>query len=249
MACIQGLYSNRTVHGCPEAVLAAARVAAVADVAGANLIAAGHGSEKLVVKQHGMTTKFPADRFSLAIQAVVLGTDTAGRMDEEAFITWWKQTMDSYPIGVTWAMGWVVAMATWPADSRPVPPLGSATVRPVILGNLHDPNTAYASAQQARKLFPQGAIMTWQGYGHCLCANTGWRLLKSTWDRSVAAKRLPKLTNGLGKFLCASKVLGYILTGELPLDGYSCMKASPLAVGPKTAIEQAQDLIDEFVND
>ena len=53
-----------------------------------------------------------------------------------------QESMAKQPIGTPWALTWVVGISTWPADARPVPPLGNGQVSPVIIGNLHDPNTA-----------------------------------------------------------------------------------------------------------
>ncbi|CAE7664932.1 caeA, partial [Symbiodinium necroappetens] len=103
------------------------------------------------------------DLFDFGMQAMVMGTDTAGRLNEEAMIQWWKESMAKQPIGTPWALTWVVGISTWPADARPVPPLGNGQVSPVIIGNLHDPNTAYTSAQLARSAFPRGHLVTYQG--------------------------------------------------------------------------------------
>ena len=63
---------------------------------------------------------------------------------------------DRAPIGVKWASTWMVAMSTWPAYARPVPPVGDPTLKAVIIGNLHDPNTAYENAQHMKTAFPEG---------------------------------------------------------------------------------------------
>lgn len=36
-----------------------------------------------------------SDHFGIGIQALVMGTDSAGRANEEEFITWWKQTKET----------------------------------------------------------------------------------------------------------------------------------------------------------
>ncbi|CAE7725932.1 unnamed protein product [Symbiodinium sp. CCMP2456] len=113
-------------------------------------------------------TSFDEDWFRSGIHALVLGTDTAGRLNEEAFIRWWRMSMLTQPLATPFQLAWVVAISTWPATARPVPPMGDASIRPVIVGNLHDPRTAYTSAQLARRAFPQSHLITWQGIGHCL---------------------------------------------------------------------------------
>ena len=83
-----------------------------------------------------------SDWFGLSMQAMVMGTDTAGRLTEEAYIEAWKGWKAEYPYGTLWALKWAAATSTWPTNARPVPPVGHADVRPVIVGNLHDYNTA-----------------------------------------------------------------------------------------------------------
>ena len=47
----------------------------------------------------------------------------------------------------------MVAMSTWPAYARPVPPVADAGIEAVIIGNLHDPNTAYENPGFASRVF------------------------------------------------------------------------------------------------
>ncbi|CAE7455216.1 caeA [Symbiodinium natans] len=173
------------------------------------------------------------DIFHFGMQAMVMGTDTAGRLNEEAMIQWWKESMAKQPIGTPWALTWVVGISTWPADARPVPPLGNDQVRPVIIGNLHDPNTAYTSAQLARSAFPRGHLVTYQGYGHCLDKSNLAGLGKELYDsykKDVASHHLSTYSNKMALYACTSRILNYIATGEQPLDGHTCL--APWAFRP-----------------
>ena len=46
---------------------------------------------------------------------------------------WLKATdsEDRDPIGVKWATTWIIAMSTWPAYARPVPPVGDPALKAV----------------------------------------------------------------------------------------------------------------------
>lgn len=180
------------------------------------------------------------DLFDFGMQAMVMGTDTAGRLNEEAMIQWWKESMAKQPIGTPWALTWVVGISTWPADARPVPPLGNGQVSPVIIGNLHDPNTAYTSAQLARSAFPRGHLVTYQGYGHCLdkskLAGLGKELYDS-YQQDVANHHLSTYSNQMALYACASRILNYIATGEQPLDGHTCLVPHPLRTGTAMAMK------------
>ncbi|CAE7027844.1 caeA [Symbiodinium sp. CCMP2456] len=180
------------------------------------------------------------DLFDFGMQAMVMGTDTAGRLNEEAMIQWWKESMAKQPIGTPWALTWVVGISTWPADARPVPPLGNGQVSPVIIGNLHDPNTAYTSAQLARSAFPRGHLVTYQGYGHCLdkskLAGLGKELYDS-YQQDVANHHLSTYSNQMALYACSSRILNYIATGEQPLDGHTCLVPHPLRTGSAMAMK------------
>jgi len=170
--------------------------------------------------------------FHLSQQALVMGTDTAGRLNEEATVRWWKESLAMQPLGTPWSLGWVVAISTWPGNARPVPPLGSASISPLVVGNLHDPNTAYTSAQLARSAFPQGHLMTWQGYGHCigLIGPLG-EMLSESYKEAEESNQLMNYTFSLAKFACVSKIQDYLETGELPLDGHTCLVPRLLDTG------------------
>ena len=71
-------------------------------------------------------------------------------------------------------------MSTWPAYARPVPPVGDAELQAVIIGNLHDPNTANENAQHMAQAFPQGYRAKIGGQKHLVCGKFGWTLVKSS---------------------------------------------------------------------
>lgn len=137
-------------------------------------------------------------------------------------------------------------MVTWPAYARPVPPVGDATLEPVIIGNLHDPRTAYANAQGLRQAFPAGKLVTWQGYGHSLkdshTDQQGPKILKD-YERSKAEHQLPEYSNAVAKYACISKIFHYLDTGEGIRDGHTCLLPEALKLGSKPAVSKARELI------
>ena len=96
MSCIQQFFSGTEVPGCAE--LASKRTM--------NLLQGLQGLQTPkktmhpdwqralmnVVRRPNQNTK--VDRFLFGLPAVVMGTDTAGRLDEEELVTWWKRTKD-----------------------------------------------------------------------------------------------------------------------------------------------------------
>lgn len=78
--------------------------------------------------------------------------------------------MDGTPCETPSWHGNLIAVASAPNLPRPVPSYGSSLdrVKPLIIGEFHDPATTYTSAQKMRGFFPNGALMNWQGYRHGL---------------------------------------------------------------------------------
>ena len=128
-------------------------------------------------------------------------------------------------------------MSTWPAYARPVPPVADGGIKAVIIGNLHDPNTAYENAQLLKRNFPDGYLVTWQGYGHCLIVPKHGRDLMKAYNQSKANHTLPAYTNAVAKYACMSKILTYLETGEGILDGHTCLMPEPLKLGSAAATE------------
>merc|ERR1719272_691516 len=97
-----------------------------------------------------------------------LGMDFAGRQPEQAIVEWWRTQIKTEPLGITRTLSAVLAVATWPVVPRPQPPAGNSKVKPLVIGNLHDPATPYSNAQEMLTAFPNGRLMTTQFYGHLL---------------------------------------------------------------------------------
>jgi len=173
--------------------------------------------------------------FGTGLDAMVFGTDVAGRFHEEAYVQWWEETKAEQPVGARAAAGWTASFSTWPGSARPVPPVGRSDIKPLIVGNLHDPRTDYSNTQAVRQAFPQGSLMTWQGYGHCLepiLEETGLELLE-TYEEAVAQKQIPPYTNAMAQYGCVSLIMSYLDTGMLPLDGHTCLVPEPIQTGRK----------------
>lgn len=134
-------------------------------------------------------------------------------------------------LGSIWAMAWMIGMSTWPAYARPVPPVGDAELQVVIIGNLHDPNTAYENAQLLKRNFPKGLLVTWQGYGHCLRVPQHSEQLSKAYNESKMNGSLPVYTNSVAKYACMSKILKYLDEGQGVIDGHTCMRPEPLHLG------------------
>jgi len=220
MACIEQFYSRKEVEGCNKTL---------------------EMERNLTARKNKSQDANESDHFGIGIQALVMGTDSAGRANEEEFITWWKQTKESDPIGVKWATTWMVAMSTWPAYARPVPPVGDPELQAVIIGNLHDPNTAYENAQHMKKAFPQGYLVTWQGYGHCLKVLKHATALLKAYNASKKSETLPEYTNAVAKYACMSRILSYLDTGKGIQDGHTCLVPEPLSLGKAAAAKTWQN--------
>ena len=153
-------------------------------------------------------------------------------------------------------------MSTWPAYARPVPPVGDAELQAVIIGNLHDPNTAYENAQIMAQAFPQGYrakiggqkhlvcgtvwtpagyLVTWQGYGHCLKVLKHATALLKAYNASKKSETLPEYTNAVAKYACMSKILSYLDTGKGIQDGHTCLVPEPLSLGKAAAAKTWQN--------
>jgi pimeloyl-ACP methyl ester carboxylesterase len=173
---------------------------------------------------HAVTPKF--DRFGseedlASFIAAVDGMDIAGRLGEEAFVTWWRSQLQQYPFGVYRSVHVMAMVAAWPLYAQPLPPSGKAGVPALIVGNLHDAQTDYSGAQRMRENFPKSSLVTWQGYGH------------GTWS----AGREPgtnetQVNNDNAIQACKEWSYQYLANGTLPPDGQVCMMDRPLILGP-----------------
>jgi hypothetical protein len=75
-----------------------------------------------------------------------------------------------------------------------------------------------------RQAFPEGYLVTWQGYGHGLkdshTSQQGASILRE-YEKSRAENKLPEYTNAVAKYACISKVFHYLDTGEGIRDGHT----------------------------
>merc|ERR1712107_215249 len=120
---------------------------------------------------------------------------------------------------------------SWPAMPRPHPPVGSPLVAPLIIGNLFDGQTPYQNAQSMLMAFPNGELMTWQGYGHGFLLPLeygGWNTtaVVEQYEKEMKAGKRPSYTNEVAKLLCGSMALQYFQTGKLPV-GHVCTAPAP----------------------
>lgn len=173
------------------------------------------------------------DFYMMAMQSSVLGLDMSGRLSEESFMQWWRKTKEASPIGVAWALNWAVGLGSWPALPRPMPPIGRDGVKPLVIGNLHDAQTPYKSAQSMRVAFPDGRLMTWQGYGHCLRMPYNATAILKRYEEEVRDGQPPTYTDEVGKLLCSKIAFDYLATGQLPKDGHTCKVAQPVRTSPQ----------------
>jgi len=162
------------------------------------------------------------DKSTVQAVALVRAVDMADRLNAEDVSRLWSELRLKHPLGFLRAVN-IFAVATSPNLPRPVPSYGSslATLTPLVIGELHDPATTYTAAQMMKQFFPQGKLMTWQGYKHCL--------------PSIGTLRLPNLYNetglntGWGAHDCMDRLTLYLKTDELPPDGYTCPINGPAA--------------------
>jgi len=166
----------------------------------------------------------------------VIGMDLAGRFTEHAFLTWWRDAAQSQPVGLLRSLSAVAAVSVWPGISRPQPPIGSAVLAPVVLGNLHDPATPYHNAQLMSQAFPSGKLLTYQGYGHGIQLPHNVTAVVERYEEEVAEGKLPTYTDDVGKLLCAKIILEYLKSGELPRDHVCAVAGPPKTVEDKTIV-------------
>uniref|UniRef100_A0A7S2QFS6 Peptidase S33 tripeptidyl aminopeptidase-like C-terminal domain-containing protein n=1 Tax=Zooxanthella nutricula TaxID=1333877 RepID=A0A7S2QFS6_9DINO len=216
MACIEQAFSGEATPGCP----------------GLSLASVGSKGEQKD------SAKFPPTTFGDSLSAAILGLDTAGRLGEEDVVAWWRARGAVSPIALWRGLLYAIDVGTWPAVPKPMPPIGSGRVRPLIIGNLWDPQTAYESAQEMATMFQQGSLVTWQGYGHCLSPPPNAAEVRQSFEESVKRGE-PEYTDAVGQVLCSDLVWKYFVKGELPRAGHVCTGGGPIDLSGKRA-EQLQ---------
>lgn len=134
-------------------------------------------------------------------QCAVWGADQAGYYSVPDAMRLWRSVARDYgEAGLAAAVGDMAGYLLWPVKATPGPPIGSTTVRAVIIGNLFDTSTSYFWSQNMRRAFPAGSMITWQGVGH-------------TMPGSGPGYNEGALTR------CREHLRQYLQTGILPLDG------------------------------
>jgi len=143
-----------------------------------------------------------------------LGMDMAGRIDPEGGVDMWRAARLQYGAAITGHMlGYISAIGTWRVQPTPVAPIGSATVAPVVVGNLYDQATSYVLSQRMAAAFPESSIITYQGVGHCL-----------------EYPDAPTNIDPLGTGECHELIVAYLRTGVRPLNGHTCRMQTPIPV-------------------
>lgn len=166
------------------------------------------------------------DRFNMAMPFAVLGVDVHGRLTEEDIISWWSSAKTRYIFGL-WRALWVaIGVSAWPALPRPIPPTGDSKLRPLIIGNLRDLQTSFIASQMVKQGFPQGHLLTYQGYGHGVLPLEAWSAESARAQNYGAYVQCHKLS------------LTYLLTGALPDDGQTCSVAFNAKVTENEAMSQ-----------
>jgi hypothetical protein len=166
--------------------------------------------------------------FDMGLESIgqVLGVDYAGHFTEQSFLQWWQVIHKTQPLGISRSLLLAMAVDVWPVLPRPHPTVGSPVVAPLIIGNLFDPQTPYQNAQGMLEAFPQGQLMTWQGYGHGLQLPENISRVVAQYEEEIEAGKRPSYTNEVAKLLCARMALLYLQNGTLPVN-YVCKAAAP----------------------
>ncbi|EOD05171.1 hypothetical protein EMIHUDRAFT_453703 [Emiliania huxleyi CCMP1516] len=153
---------------------------------------------------------------------LVRSVDMAGRLSTADTERLWADLKDKHPIGFLRA-GNIVSIVSAPNLPRPVPSYGSGLdkLQPLIIGDFHDPATTYTASQDMRDKFPNGALMSWQGYHHGLFLDDNFGLSDYTSNTFQ--------NEGYGAKDCYDRMLSYLEDGKLPPNGYTCPINGPAA--------------------
>jgi len=155
---------------------------------------------------------------------LVRSVDMAGRLSTKDVERLWADIKDKHPIGFLRATN-IIRIVSAPNLPRPVPSYGSGLdkLQPLIIGDFHDPATTYTASQDMRDKFPNGALMSWQGYHHGLVGyfDDNFGLSDYTSDKFQ--------NEGYGAKDCYDRMLSYLEDGTLPPNGYTCPINGPAA--------------------
>ncbi|EOD06057.1 hypothetical protein EMIHUDRAFT_121369 [Emiliania huxleyi CCMP1516] len=153
---------------------------------------------------------------------LVRAVDIKGRLSPPALARLWEEMKRLHPLG---AMGDTNYhdIAVQPNLPRPTPPKGRSFdhLTPLIIGQFGDPATVYSGAQMMQRMFPNGVLLSWQGYKHGLPT-----------DPFTDDPNKDEYYNaGMGAQECYGKVGAYLETGVLPKNGDVCPINGPTAGG------------------
>ena len=138
-----------------------------------------------------------------------LGQDYAGRYTvDQAMLAYEAYAASAGDMATSGFVGIFAEMFSWPALATPSPVGFRDAVAPLVIGNLHDPATAFAWTSAMRSALPSARLMIWQGVGHCL---------SSGGDYADSGMRP-----------CLDNVKAYWANGTLPIDGFTCRMVAPL---------------------
>ena len=165
-----------------------------------------------------------ADERSAAPTTSVRSVDMTGRLNPHDLVNFWQELRTKHPFGFTRAAN-ILSVASMPNLPRPVPTYGSALdrVTPLVIGEFHDPATTYTSAQLMKDLFPNGALLSWQGYQHGLPRKYG--LMQD--PESLTSWAF--MSGGHGASECSNLLAKYLEMGVLPINGHTCPINGPTA--------------------
>jgi len=162
---------------------------------------------------------------------LVRSVDMTGRLNPHDLVNFWQELRTKYPFGFTQA-GNILSVASMPNLPRPVPTYGSALdrVKPLVIGEFHDPATTHTSAQLMKDLFPNGALLSWQGFKHGLPYRDG--LMQD--PESLTSYDF--MSGGHGASECSNHLAKYLEMGILPINGHTCPINGPTANALKLQI-------------
>lgn len=143
-------------------------------------------------------------------QCAVWGLDLAGYFGVSDLMNQWRmEKIERGAAGLAAAVGDMAGYFLWPLKATPTAPMGSAIVKPLIIGNLFDTATSYSWAQDMKKSFPEGSMITWQGMGHTFPSRA------TDYNRAAIEH-------------CWGYVEAYLQNGTLPVNGMLCwQKTNP----------------------
>ncbi|CAK9047494.1 Serine protease Hip1 (Hydrolase important for pathogenesis 1) (Serine hydrolase Hip1) [Durusdinium trenchii] len=141
--------------------------------------------------------------------ATVLGQDLFGRFTVDQAVKIWQDFSSVWDEMATSAfVGIFSEIFAWQREAVPVHAGFRQNVRALVVGNLYDPACSYTWSNRMRESLPNSVMMIWQGVGHCLGEGGDYP--------------------GSGMKPCLDRMASYWVTGELPIDGFTCRTEEPV---------------------